>query len=256
MRVLVTRPREDGEKLADVLRTRGIEVLLEPLLCIEYLDGPGLDLGGVQALVVTSANGLRAFARRDDRRGLPVYAVGDASAQAAAEAGFSRVISAAGDIKALAGLIGERIDPAKGALLHASGTAVAGDLGGVLAAAGLTYCRQALYRANKAESLSAAAVQALRAGTVDGVLFFSPKTATTFVVLIRKAGLEDDLGEMTAFCLSPAVAETARTLTWLHLLVASRPDQDAMVEVMESHRVLIENGDGRARQRNSEERKR
>ncbi len=247
MRILVTRPREDGEKLADVLRARGIEVLLEPLLCVEYLEGPGLDLDGVQALVVTSANGLRAFARRDSRRGLPVYAVGDASAQAAAQAGFSRIISAAGDIEALARLIGERIDPAKGALLHASGTVVAGDLGGVLAAAGLTYRRQVLYRANQAKSLSAAVVRALRAGVVDGVLFFSPKTATIFVILIRKADLEYGCGEMAAFCLSPAVAKTARTLTWLHLLVASRPDQDAMVEAIESHRVLIENGGGRGR---------
>lgn len=245
MRVLVTRPREDGEKLADVLGTRGIEVLLEPLLCVEYLEGPGLDLDGVQALVVTSANGLRAFARRDSRRGLPVYAVGDASAQAAAQAGFSRIISAAGDIEALARLICERIDPAKGALLHASGTVVAGDLGSALATAGLTYRRQVLYRANQAKSLSAAVVRALRAGVVDGVLFFSPKTATIFVILIRKADLEYGCGEMTAFCLSPAVAETARTLTWLHLLVASRPDQDAMVEAIESHRVLIENGGGR-----------
>ncbi|HJN23467.1 MAG: uroporphyrinogen-III synthase [Rhodospirillales bacterium] len=244
MRVLVTRPREDGEKLAHILRARGIEVLLEPLLSVEYLDGPGLDLSGVQALVVTSANGLRAFTRRDDRRGLPVFAVGDASAEAAAEAGFPRVISAAGDIKALAGLIGEQVDPAKGALLHVSGTAVAGDLGGVLAAAGLTCRRQALYRAKKAQSLSAAAVQALRAGTVDGVLLFSPKTATTFVVLSRQAGLEDDLRGITAFCLSPAVAETVRTLAWLHILVASRPDQDAMLEVMESHRALIDNGGG------------
>ena len=50
-----------------------------------------LDLDGVQALIATSANGVRAFAARDPRRSLPVCAVGDATARAASDAGFADV---------------------------------------------------------------------------------------------------------------------------------------------------------------------
>ena len=57
MRLLITRPREDAEPLAEILRRRGIEVILEPLLEVTYDDGPGVDLDGVQALLVTSAAG-------------------------------------------------------------------------------------------------------------------------------------------------------------------------------------------------------
>ena len=79
MRLLVTRPREDAEVLAVLLRERGVETIIEPLISIRDVDGPGLDLAGVQALLITSANGIRAFSRRQGDRDIAVFAIGDAS---------------------------------------------------------------------------------------------------------------------------------------------------------------------------------
>ena len=93
-RVLVTRPSADAIPLAGELQRRGFDVLLQPLLRIETPDGPPLDLAGVQALLFTSANGVRAFARRSDVRTLAVYAVGDATAATAKAEGFQSVASA------------------------------------------------------------------------------------------------------------------------------------------------------------------
>src|SRR3546814_4295578 len=104
MRILVTRPREDAAGLVTALTARGHAVLLEPLLAIVPRDAVDWPEGHqqAQALLVSSANGVRAFARADSRRGLPVYAVGDASAAAARQCGFDRVESAAGDVHDLA----------------------------------------------------------------------------------------------------------------------------------------------------------
>ena len=116
MRVWVTRPEEDAAELAEALRAEGVEVLVEPLLRIVYTDGPPLDLTGVQALIATSANGVRAFARRNQQRDVPVLAVGAATARAARAAGFTSVESAAGDVAALARLrtrSGARAGPAR-----------------------------------------------------------------------------------------------------------------------------------------------
>ncbi len=236
MRVLITRPRDDGERLAEALRPMGIEPLLEPLFRIEYKGGPELDLDGVQALLVTSANGARAFAARDGRRDLTVYAVGDAAARAAAEAGFADVESAAGDVETLARLVRSRLDPAQGALLHAAGTTVAGDLAGMVEEAGFAYRRAVLYEAHETDGFSAATVRALKAGAVDGVLFFSPRTAACFVDLVRKGGLAWVCGRIIAFCLSRAVAGKANALTWREICVAARPDQAAVLAAVESRR--------------------
>ena len=102
MRLLVTRPAEDAAPLAALLEEKGHEVTLEPLLTIEPVDNAVLDFEGVQALLITSANGVRAFAERNAERDLPVLAVGDASASVARELGFTNVESATGDVAALA----------------------------------------------------------------------------------------------------------------------------------------------------------
>ena len=64
MQVLVTRSKEDGTPLMEELRSRKIESVLASLLEIKFFGGPVLDLDGVQALLMTSANGVRAFSKR------------------------------------------------------------------------------------------------------------------------------------------------------------------------------------------------
>ena len=238
MRVMITRPREDAEPLAGLLRARGVETLVEPLLSVVYLDGPSLDLEGVQALLVTSANGARALGRRMnggrrmDGRDLKVFAVGEASARAALEIGFTDVESAAGDVHALAGLARSRLDPADGALYHAAGSRLAGDLAGMLENDGFECRRQVLYEVRQSERLSSCAVQAIKEGSVDGILFYSPRTAETFVGLALDAGLAGAFKGIAALCLSQAVAEKAGSIDWRELCVAERPDQAAMVDVV------------------------
>jgi len=133
MRALITRPAEDTKEIADALRARGFEVVIEPMLEIVPLDAQAPDLRDVQALLFTSVNGVRALTRLAPRRDLPVFAVGDATAAAARAAGFGSVNSAAGDSSDLARLVRARLKPEAGALLHVAGSAVAGDLAGALA---------------------------------------------------------------------------------------------------------------------------
>lgn len=232
MRVLITRPRHDAEPLAARLSALGIESLIEPLLFVSFLPGPPLDLSGIQALLVTSANGARALAARDERRHLPVFTVGDASARAAAECGFGHVESASGDVETLGRLVMDRLNPETGAVLHVAGSKVAGDLAGIVIESGFTYRREVLYETRKAERFSAAALKSLKAGALDGVLFFSPRTAAAFAALARQAGVQAFCEKIDAYCLSPAVAEAAAALAWRHAPTARRPDQDAMVDLL------------------------
>src|ERR1700761_2440428 len=111
MRALITRPQEDAADLAAALHARGIEPLVEPLLQIKPVSGASVDLDQVQALLFTSANGVRAFAALSDRRDLPTFTVGDKSAEAARSLGFSQIESAGGDVNALASLVGDRLQP-------------------------------------------------------------------------------------------------------------------------------------------------
>jgi len=241
LRALVTRPEEDAAPLAAALAERGIDVTLEPLLAIRPLPEAPIDLTGVQALLFTSANGVRSFAElaggRDlaGWRELPVFAVGDATATAARNAGFARVESAAGDVAALAKLVAEHLDPKAGALFHAAGSAVAGDLAGLVEQAGFALRREMLYEARPADQLSPATVTNLANGWFDLVLFFSPRTAATFVALARAAGdgVVTGCGNAAALCLSPAVAAAAGELPWREVQAAALPALPALLDLID-----------------------
>lgn len=232
-RALITRPQEDAEGAAQELRARGYSVIVEPLLAIVPVAGKTLDLSGVQAVLATSANGVRALAAATADRRLPVLAVGDASARCARDAGFAAVESAGGDADGLVALVRRRLDPGGGALIHAAGTAVAGDITGALTAAGYTVRREILYEARTAEALSATLADLLSARAIDIALFFSPRTAATFVTLAQRAGVASACHAVAAYCLSAAVAGKLGGLDWRSIRVATRPDQPSLLAAID-----------------------
>ena len=231
---LLTRPLRDSQPLADMLRARGHESVIAPVMEITLGDDPPPSLDGVQALLFTSQNGVRAFAATESRRNLPVLAVGRSTAEAASEMGFGQVESAEGDSQALARLAATRLDPSRGDLLHVAGKQVAGDLPGLLKEAGFTTRRAVLYEARAVDRLPEAAAEALREGKVAGALIFSPRTAEVFARLVAAAGLSDSLGGLTALCLSTAVAERLGAGVWGAVRIAERPELPALLDLLDS----------------------
>ncbi len=210
MHLIVTRPRGDSEELARLLRDQGHTVVIEPLLEIVPRDTSLPDPDRFQGLLVTSANGVRCLGSCDPAPGfytLPVFAVGDASREAALEAGFSNVKSASGDLGALADLVSHTVDPARGPLLYPTGSKIAGDLKGLLESRGYAVERAVLYDAVARERLEAGTIEALAEHRVDGVLLFSPRTATILSDLMAKADLAAAAAAITFFCLSRPVAD-------------------------------------------------
>ncbi|MFN4088546.1 MAG: uroporphyrinogen-III synthase [Alphaproteobacteria bacterium] len=244
MRALITRPRENAGVIARALSERDIEPIQEPLLEIRATEHGPIDLDGIQAILLTSAFGARELAATIERRDVPIFAVGDATAQIARDAGFERVESARGDAEALALLVMEKAKPQDGALLHAGGRTVAGDLAGQLGEAGYEVRRVELYSALPAPALSIEAVEALKGGDLDIVLFFSPRTAATFVRLVQEAGIADRCASATALCLSAQVAEAARAVGWRRVDVADRPEQAAMIALVDRWLEQRDEGEG------------
>src|SRR5665213_3256999 len=119
MRIVVTRPQADSERTATTLRARGHDVLIAPLLQVELV---GTDFfGGWGGIIITSANAPGAIAghpAREKLTKLPLYAVGQRSADAARAAGFSNVTSAGGDVRDLVRLIAARRADAAVPLLY------------------------------------------------------------------------------------------------------------------------------------------
>jgi uroporphyrinogen-III synthase len=181
-KIWITRAQPGADATAERVRALGHEALVAPLLAVRNIEDVQVDLAGVAALAFTSANGVRAFAEKSGDRSLKVFAVGAATAQAARKAGFRSVLSADGDVEALADGIGQRRTELKGAVLHPGAAEPAGDLAGALEKHGVEARRLILYESapvilsdEEAELLVAA----------DAVLLHSPRGAQALAKLLK-----------------------------------------------------------------------
>ncbi len=94
--VLVLRPEPGASATVDRARERGLDAVAVPLFEVEPLAWEAPDSAGFDGLLLTSANAVRfAGGELQELRGLPVYAVGEATGEAAREAGFN--VSAVGE---------------------------------------------------------------------------------------------------------------------------------------------------------------
>jgi uroporphyrinogen-III synthase len=241
-RALVTRPREESKALAAALSTRGIEAVVEPLLQVQYHTPAALDLRGVQAILCTSASGVRALSRATGERRVVLLAVGDATAARARSEGFMAVESAGGDVTDLARLAAARLQPQNGPLLHVAGSVVAGDLAAALTEQGFHVERRVLYEAVPVTALSTPTIDLLRSSLIEFALFFSPRTAAIFTELATGAGVAGCCAAMTAFSISRAADAALAVLRWRDRCVAERPNQSALLAAFD--RVLCERSAG------------
>ena len=137
MRVLVTRPMPDGERTAATLRGRGYDVLVAPLMQVKPIAA---DLSGDwSAVIISSANAVRALDARQiaSLNKLPLFAVGQRSADAAREAGFTNVRSANGDAGDLIRLVAASHADQAATYLYLAGEDRAADVEGELAKRGI-----------------------------------------------------------------------------------------------------------------------
>ena len=232
MRYLITRPEEDAAPLAEAVRALGHDAMIDSMLLINAFDDVLLDTDGVQALLFTSANGVRAFADISLNRRVPVYTVGEASAAIAREMGFRKVFAAAGDVAALARLVSESLKAEEGILMHVSGTVVARELKDLLQKDSFNVFRVRLYESEPVTRLSEQTIAHFSKGEMDGVLFYSPRTAQIFTDLVIENRLTEACRHVRALCLSEAVAEVADKLPWRTVKVATAPSQDAMLSLL------------------------
>ena len=237
MRLLVTRPDPDNARTAAALRARGHEVTLAPVLRVEPEADADLSGGPWGALLITSANAARAVVahpRKDGLIGIPVFAVGRRSAEAAREAGFTEVVSADGNAEDLARLVAARVPSAapNHPLLWLAGEDRADDLVGALAAHAITVLTAVVYRAVAETALPDDVRDALGAGRVDGVLHYSRRSADAFEAIAMAAGIDLKSLPTKHYCLSAQVAEPLTQIGVTTVVVAAAPDEASLFALL------------------------
>jgi len=226
-RVLVTRPQPAGSATAAKLTSRGYEPVLLPLsrtvaLPFAFPDGP------FAALTVTSANTFRHIdmERLKPFLDLPLFAVGQGTAQAARKAGFGQVIDGGGDAVRLAATM-RRDLPERSRVLYLAGRVRQPVFEDEMRAAKLDMHVVDVYDSETIAHPSAALQNALGDTPFAAVMLYSGVAATSFVEAMRE--IEPPFDEKTRFlCISARVADRLPPLWRANALVADHPDEEGL----------------------------
>jgi len=223
--VWITRARPGADVTAARVRALGLEAVVEPLLEVRTITEAALDLDGVCAVAFTSANAVAAFAERSPEREIRVFAVGDATAAAARAQRFKSVLSAQGDVTALAMALTTRRRELAGVILYPAAAEPAQDLAGALAAVGLNVRQTALYETVELEP-NEALVE--RLPQIDGVLLHSAKAARTLADFLKA----HPAPQLAAFCLSRQVARALGRAALASVASAAAPNETSLLALL------------------------
>lgn len=230
--VIVTRPQPDAGITALRLKDRGHTPMISPALEFQPLSTGLPDPAKLTGLVVTSSNALRALSERgvlEDFRRLPVWTVGDATAETARALGFETVTSAEGTATELAVLLKKR-KPLR--LFYAAARHTAADLVAMLRAAGHFVISCPVYDMRPVPNLETPVILALEAGRIDAALFYSARSAECFAdAALRASGAVQDLA---SFCLSPTVAEALQKRGFTRAYAAPKPTETALLDLLDT----------------------
>jgi len=236
MRLLITRPEPDALKLQAVLEDMGHEATVEPLLNVSFEDVSRIDLDGVQALVATSRNGVRALRSTPllpRARTLPLFTVGKATAAEARALGFEMVVTGAGTARELVTHIVSVVDPAAGLIGHLAGDTLAVNLRQELEPHGFRVLEWVVYRVEPVTSFAPEVVEQLAMGEIEGVILLSPRTAGVYAKLVRAHALQANVRPLPHFCLSPAVARRLEPLGQLAVVTAQEPKLEEVLALID-----------------------
>ncbi len=228
-RVLVLRAREDAGRTTEKLRAMGFEPLVSPVLEI-IATGAVIPEGPFDAVLATSAKGVKHFAASHALPAAPLHAVGARTAKAAEKLGW-RTYLVAGNSASLLALINARYRaPAK--FLYLAGRDRRDDLETGLRAAGHEIATVETYAAQATSILSQEAREAFLKGEVAAVLHYSRRSAEIFLKLARDAGLTKRLHQTQHLALSKDVAAPLERELGVNAQVAESPDEQHLLALL------------------------
>ena len=241
MRVLVLRPQPAAARTARKLTALGHETVLLPL------SEPQHDIDAVKAalaerhsaIAITSAEVARLFAKIGedlDRHLLTtVFSVGQASADAAGEAGFRTVLTPGGTGADLADLIiahcrdfGMPAEP----ILYLAGVPRARGFENRLAEAGIPLKIVECYRMVPLVPKRTVTEAALLKPVPDAVLFYSQEAARAFFALSPLAEIPERFLSTLMLCMSQNVARAVPQRFAALTVVASAPNEESLLDLL------------------------
>lgn len=232
--VIITRPEPGLSETMAAVADAGWLPLASPALVVQRYT-LRLPKKLPAAILLTSGQAVSAVvaaAQQAKALDIPVYAVGDRTAQRARDAGFTHVKSADGDARALVALLQTHQQPECGSLLLCSGAGQGVELAAWCRQAGFKVVRRVVYAAKAIQHINAQTCTAIQAAKVAVVLFFSAESAAGWLAALPKAEQNALAAQARAVVISGRVAGVLRAAGWQNVRIADHVSAAAVMDAL------------------------
>lgn len=209
--ILITRPHPDALDTQAALETLGCRCMIEPMLTFSMaVSVPDILKAALlkpfHAIILTSRNGVRALHQLIEPSLLPytLLTVGEETCALAKRYGFRNVYTAGRTSTELIAYIRQHYPPTSHFIII-GGTHSAWDSGQELSRYQYTRTYIPLYEMKACTRLSSTLIHTIKNRTLDGITFFSLRTARIFLQHAQEQELLIFLSTLRAFCLSSAM---------------------------------------------------
>lgn len=219
-RILITRPQKQAERMQALLQAEGFSTWIDPVLTTVVLPLMcDINLDAYDACVTTSASGVECLAKITTCRDIPIFCAGPASAGTAKEFGFS-VVFCANELGGLA-LVHLLKQSCFRNVAYVHGEQVKIDIAKECLTLGINVDSFCLYKTVPAKQWSDETVMFFREREIYALTFYSEKSASVTLDLLRSHNLFSYTDTIHALCLSPAIAAIISKQLWKNVHIAS-----------------------------------
>lgn len=223
------RPIADAERSAELLRARGFEPVLAPVIKIVGAGAQPPD-ESFDAIVATSANAfpLLSAQQRERLSKLDLYVAGERTASAAVAAGFRPPIEIAADARALTTVLAGRKPPSR--FLYLSARDRKSDIESAVYAVGHRIVTVEVYAAEARAAWSVAEARGF--ASCAAALHYSRRSAELTIGLAERAGLRDHSRATLHGCISMDAAEPLRAIGAKRIVVAAGAQESLLIDAL------------------------
>jgi uroporphyrinogen-III synthase len=230
IRVILTRASEDAAATAKRLTALGYIPLFAPALSIRWTDATPPE-GPFDALIATSAAAFTVLPaeRYAALASIPLFVVGERTAEAAMRIGFGKPRAIAPGAATLAAQICDKL-PLKSRALYLAGRDRMSDIEETLKAAGHRVAVCEIYEAPAREAWSDEEANAFASG--DVALYYSKRSAEIAIALAQRANLDEKLRAILHLCISENAAEPLHGVEAKNIVVAAQATEAGLFEAL------------------------
>ncbi|QGR02602.1 uroporphyrinogen-III synthase [Ehrlichia ruminantium] len=228
--LLVTRPQEDSITIKEILTKLGFNIYIEPMFSIKYLPTK-LNLEHFDSIISTSKHSIIALSKITKNRTQPIITVGDNTKQVAEKLGFLSVTSLNGNIYNIISYIQNNI---KLRFLYIRGQEVTYNLKDTFNNNNMIFHEVILYSTIDRQSLSKHCYNALFHNKISAILFYSSRTASIFINLIKKHNIAHKTSNIIVYAMSDKIAEAVNNVSWKSIKISDKPTNKSLISLISS----------------------